>query len=151
MKISEHFVMQEFVPPQIYAEIMAKPTDSEKLELFYQYVDIRIVALAEFYRSDFGKPITINNWHLGVKNPFTLRGFRPKDTNVGAMFSQHKLGRAFDCDIKGYTAKQLRAKINANQKRFYEMGLRRVETNVTWLHSDIKDTTLINKIVFFKP
>lgn len=126
--------MQEFLPPTIYAKVIK--TD-DPVATFYQYVDKRIVELAEFYREYFDAPIIINNWHQ--KGLYTLRGFRPKSTKLGAKMSMHKFGKAFDCDVVGMSATEVRNKIRANKDLFYSKGLRRIENGVAWVHSDIKD------------
>ncbi len=145
MKISEHFLVQEFLTPNQYKAFSKNPTK----EAFYKLIHPSVVELAEFYRDFFDAPVIINNWHVG--GTYTLRGLRPKNCDIGAKFSMHKVGKAFDCDIKGLTAEQVRDIIESNQELFYKKGLRRIENNVSWLHSDIKETNLTNKILFFNP
>jgi len=146
MKISENFEIEEFLTPEDYKIVSSS---KDPYTEFYKLVDPKIVDLAIFYREFFGKQIIINNWLY--KGTYTLRGKKPFNATVGAEYSQHKIGRAFDCDVKGLSSSQVRKIIKNNQALFYSKGLRRVENGVTWLHSDIKETKLINKIYFFNP
>lgn len=149
MKLNKYFTIQEFLPPKEFERINKLKTDNEKLEAFYKLVNPKIVELATFYREFFKAPIIINNW--SSKGSYTLRGWRPRETKIGAKFSEHKNGRAFDCDVKGLTAEEVRKIILENEVLFYSKGLRRIENLVNWVHSDIKETNLINKIMVFNP
>ena len=141
--------MQEFIPPKEYGEINKLKTNEEKLNAFYKLINPKIIELAVFYREYFKKPIVINNWHTG--GTYTLRGWRPRNTKIGAKFSEHKNGNAFDCDVKGLSPNQVRKIILTDQNLFFSKGLRRVESLVNWVHSDIKETNLTNKVLFFNP
>lgn len=58
--------------------------------------------------------------------------------------SQHKMGNAFDCDIKGLTADQARSRILDNKKEFMDAGLTTLESAEyapTWVHSDLRTTS----------
>jgi len=155
MKISKHFVMQEFLPPIQYKNIMKLSTDEMRLKAFYKLIDRRIIDLAEYYRQFFGRAIIVNNWHSG--GTYTLRGWRPRNSKIGAVNSMHKLGKAFDCDVQGWTAEEVRDRIVEQsegkfQKQFYDAGLRRLEDDVSWVHSDIKEVeNYKDKIYLFKP
>lgn len=149
-KVSKHFTCAEFLPPAQHKIVMARKTEAERLAKFYMFMDKRTVEYAEKVRVYFGVPVTINNWNSG--GSYTLRGWRPRNTSVGAKNSMHKFGKAVDMDIKGLTAEEVRQMIKDDQKLFYSYGLRRVEENVSWLHSDIKDVDgYENKIYFFNP
>jgi len=93
MKISEHFDIEEFVPRGIFDQYGAKSI---------WYIDQQLIEGAEWLRSHFNAPITINNWHTGGK--FQERGFRVPTTTTGARFSQHKFGRAIDFNVQGMTS-----------------------------------------------
>lgn len=141
MKISENFDIKEFVSKATFDRNGA---DSVKL------IDPKIIELAEFLRRYFGAPVTINNWHTGGR--FEQRGFRDFDSGVGGQGSQHRLGKAFDCNIKGYTIQQLHKAIMKDQATFFNAGLRRIESiedAPTWLHCDIKETGYKNQIHIF--
>ncbi len=156
ISVSKHFKACEFLPPAQHKIVMAKKTDAERLATFYTYVEKALVEYAEKVRVYFGVSMTINNWNSG--GSYTLRGFRPENTSVGAKNSMHKGNpkknircKAIDYDIKGMTAKEVRQIIKDDQKLFYSFGLRRVESGVSWNHNDLKETPTRDVIVFFNP
>jgi len=148
-KVSKHFTAAEFLPPAQHKIVMARKTEAERLAKFYVFMDKRTVEYAEKVRVYFGVPVTINNWNSG--GSYTLRGWRPRNTSVGAKNSQHKVGMAIDYDVKGMTAEEVRQMIRDDQKLFYSFGLRRVEDTTSWVHNDLKDMNVRDKIYFFNP
>jgi len=145
---SQFFLAQEFLPPLQYKNILRLPEDKREAA-FYKLVNPKIVKLANFFREYFDAPVIINNWHSG--GTYTLRGWRPKESKIGAKNSQHKIGCAFDCDVKGKSAEEVRKIIQENQPLFYAKGLRRNENLVSWVHNDIKETGQTDKIILFNP
>ena len=132
-KVRPHFRLKEFVPPNIYDEFGGKSI---------WFLDQRMLDLAEFYRTFFDAPVTVNTWHRGGN--MSLRGYRPPMTNTGATFSQHKFGRAFDCTIEGYSPDEVRQTIFEHEQVFMDKGLTTLESGQkapTWVHSDIRHTT----------
>lgn len=141
MNISQHFDIREFVSPETWER---NGPDSIK------FIDPKLIDLAEFMRKYFGASVIINNWHTGGN--FKNRGFRDFDSKVGGFTSQHRQGKAFDCNIKGFTIAELHKAIKKDERAFYAAGLRRIEDikdAPTWLHCDIKDG-IDNKIVVFR-
>lgn len=132
----KYFKIQELVDPESY-----KVLGEGAFELFNPDALTALGDLREF----FGVPITINNWNNGGE--FKYRGYRPPDCSVGAKLSQHRLGNAFDCDIKGYTAEEARKKILENQNNPLLEKIMRMEANVSWLHWDLKPVK--NRIYVF--
>lgn len=142
MKISSNFHIEEFVPIKIFAKY------GEKSKWF---IRPEIIELAEFYRKWFGAPVRVNNWKWGGR--FQERGYREPDSRTGSKYSQHKLGCAFDCDIRGYSADEVREDILKNQTKYMSAGLTTIEHaeySPTWVHSDIRNTGM-NKILIVKP
>jgi hypothetical protein len=132
MKISEHFDIREFVPPSLW---------NEKKEKCIEYIDPAIISIAEFYRDFFKSKVIVNDWLFGGQ--LTLRGWRPQDCKIGAKFSQHKLGKAFDCHFDTISHIDAYKKILADPKPFMEKGLttlENIEFTKTWLHSDVRKT-----------
>lgn len=94
--------------------------------------------LHDFFTILSGKTasITVNNWKWG--GPFQFRGFRPSWYQPGVTpGSAHRKGKAFDCDVKGYTAEQARIAIIANKESTLVAKIQRVEGAVNWLHFDL--------------
>ncbi len=142
IKINDRFDLEEFVPPQTIKLFGANAI---------WFVDPKIITLATAYREFFKLPVVINNWHKGGK--FSYRGYRPPRVNVGAEYSQHKLGNAFDCNIGSMTEKQMFNAIKENFSFFKEFGLTTVEDyrfTPGWLHSDIR-TTNSDELLIVKP
>ena len=142
MKIRPDFVLREFVPPSVWEDFGAASR---------WFLDPRMLDLAQFYRDHFGSAVRVNDWHYG--GDFTERGFRLPDTNTGARLSQHKFGRAFDCNVEGLTPNEVRREIKQNEDLFMEQGLTTLESGdiaTTWVHSDIR-TTDQNDILIVTP
>ncbi|HPG33181.1 MAG TPA: D-Ala-D-Ala carboxypeptidase family metallohydrolase [Lentimicrobium sp.] len=140
MKISEHFDIRELVDKATYTRNFGQ---SIKL------IDPRIPVLLEKIRELCGnRPMTVNNWHIGGQ--FQYRGYRPPDCQIGALKSMHKQGKAVDFDVKGMTADQVRGVIRLNQVELMKLGLTRMETGVSWVHIDLKETGL-QTIKEFRP
>ena len=133
MKVSEHFVLQEFIPKEIF---------SQYGENSIWFINPIIINVAEFCRDFFNRPIIINNWHTG--GHFNESGYRLPDTTTGAKLSQHKRGAAIDIKIEGITDyEKIRQIVLANEKAFLNSGVTTMEDGTgTWLHIDCRFTKL---------
>jgi hypothetical protein len=87
-KLSDHFIVQEFVPPDVYARF----GDGSSI-----FIDDRLIAFAEKLRRVLDKPIVINNWHN--KGAYSNSGLRSFSCPEGALFSDHKFGKAIDIKV----------------------------------------------------
>lgn len=142
MKISPNFYLHEFLPVHIYNRYGKKGR---------WFIRPEIIKLAEFYRSYFDAPVTVNNWYWG--GGLQERGYRTPDTSTGSKYSQHKLGAAFDCNIQNVTPEEAREEILKHQYVFMSAGLTTLEDGAyapTWIHSDIRPTGL-DEILIVKP
>jgi len=83
----KYFDILELIPPDLWEHHKHEP---HKLWLLF---DVRALITLDRLRKVYG-PLVINDWHRG--GALTLRGWRPANTSTGAVFSQHKFGRAFD-------------------------------------------------------
>ena len=134
--LSDHFVIQEFVPPQVYNQFKDNSI---------WFINPQVIKIAEFIRQYFNKSVTINNWHKG--GTYTESGFRMPDTTIGAKLSAHKRGSAIDIKMPGVDYEEVRKTILANQKIFMDAGITTIEDGTdTWLHVDCRFTKL-NKIL----
>lgn len=132
---SKYFKIQEFVPPEIYHQYG---------EGSIKFINPDIVTLADFTREFFGRPMTINNWHLN--GPFSNRGFRVPDCKTGGRLSQHKFKDAFDHHQPGVDMREVYRLIMENEKIFMEVGLTTMENidftdpignpKTGWIHMD---------------
>lgn len=130
-------------------ELVCKHTYEKFGESSWRFLDTTILHVLLILRKDiFKSPITINN-----STSFTQRGLRcnccqlVKDKK-SIYLSAHILGKAFDMDIKSFTAAQARTIIKQNEKLLpYPV---RMEDGVNWLHIDTIDMGNGNKITLFK-
>jgi hypothetical protein len=142
MTLAPNFTLQEFIPPDIYAE-----RGEKSIEL----LDDRIISLAQFFRDRYGS-VTINNWNSGGQ--YKESGLRSALTTTGAKWSQHKRGAAVDLKFSTTTPQKVYADVLKNQKLFFEKGLRVMENiaaTPSWLHIDVRYTGKINQIVIVNP
>jgi hypothetical protein len=142
MQIRKDFDLREFVPPSVWQDFGAASR---------WFLDPRMLDLAQFYRDFFSAPVIVNSWAWNGR--FEERGFRLPTTNTGARLSQHKFGRAFDCNVEGMTPEEVREHIMDNEALFMEKGLTTLESGEiakTWVHSDIRTTTQ-DSILIVKP
>ena len=100
-------------------------------QLFNPFALIALDDLREY----FGVQITVNDWSHG--GTMQWRGYRSADCPVGAIHSQHRMGNAFDCTIKGHEASEARAIIMAYQENELLQYITRLEDKVTWVHFDL--------------
>lgn len=132
-----YFRTEEFVDPETFAKF------GEKSLMF---LDIRILKIADGIRKFFGKPMMINNWHIG--GPYKNRGFRKGDASVGAGYSQHKFGRGLDFTIAGMDAEEVRKIILENQNIAPFNMITRMELGITWVHIDVAHVDSIGILLF---
>lgn len=135
MKISQHFNLEEFVPQDIFNQYGEKSI---------WFIDPRLINLAEFIRTFFNKPMTING------NGLNERGFRSPDSSTGAKLSQHKFGRAIDFNIQGLTPQQVYDTILKNKDAFMKAGLTTMEDikmTPTWTHVDVRQTNKLDILI----
>lgn len=106
-----------------------------------QFIDVRIIRVAQWLRTYTGKGIVVNNWVSGGVND--ERGLRNPNTTTGAKFSQHKFGRALDFNIVGLTSDQVRQIIRDNWETLKALGLTTIELGTQgWVHIDCRYTGL---------
>jgi hypothetical protein len=127
----KRFKGYEFLPPREY-----KHWGCRGMALF---MDVRVLITADQLREFFGAPVTFNDWKWG--GSFRYRGYRPdsfydqQGLSSYKSGSQHRFGRAGDCDIKGVTATEARDIIMNHQAQF--PWIRRLEDDVNWVHFDV--------------
>lgn len=139
-----NFKLQEFVPRRVY-EYFGKNA--------IWCVDFDLIRLAQYMREYFNESMTINNWHTGGK--FQYRGFRPdvfyyeKQTDGSykskrkGKYSQHRYGRALDCNLSKTSPDEMREEIMRNEEMWLKVGLTTIEDGrfaPTWFHGDMRNT-----------
>lgn len=153
----KHFRIEELVDP-----MTAKERGEKALELLHADLLYSLDLVRDRYR----KPVRVNNWHRVKPDRFELyfdaawrkkngifiyRGFRPASCLEGAKYSQHRLGTAFDFDVDGMTAEEVREDIrrHPDDPAFY--GIRAVELRVPWVHVDARNIPDQNRILWVEP
>jgi hypothetical protein len=142
IEVIGNFYLDELVHPDFY-------DGTRKAEKF---LDRRIVEGLQAIRNYIDQPITVNNWAVGGKRKFN--GLRPMNSAVGAKYSQHKFGRAFDLVVPGRTPEEIHDVIKQMEARFITTGrITRLENfshTPTWTHIDNAYTGL-DHLYFFNP
>lgn len=122
-----NFVIQELVPPDIY---------QARGERAWELFDTRALETLQTLRTWFG-PTTVNNWHAG--GSYRESGLRSFTTKTGAVYSQHRFGRAFDCKFQGVTPSEVQQYVLANRRAFPHLTV--IENTLhtpTWFHFDTR-------------
>ena len=117
-----------------------------KGDIWFLFNQRALIAL-DGIRNYFKKPVTVNNWYWN--GSFQFRGFRPFDESTGAKYSQHRLGNAFDLDVEGIPAGEVREEIIKNKDGVHFYLITCLEIDITWLHFDCRN--IENRILLVKP
>lgn len=118
----KHFKIQELVPKHVY---------KDRGDKAWYLLDDRALETLDQLREQFG-PVTVNNWMWGGGRQWS--GLRTEQSPVGTMYSQHRLGRAFDPLFR----------VDIDEVRSYVLDhpdefpyIRGIEMKVAWLHFDL--------------
>jgi hypothetical protein len=117
-------------------ELIDRNTFQKYGEDCWHYLHADALESLDGIREFFNVPVTVNNWWEG-KGSFQYRGYRPPDCTVGAISSYHKRGMAFDLDVKGHEAEEVRQAIFDNQNNPLLAKIQRMEAGVRWVHFDV--------------
>jgi len=135
---------RNFVPQSIFK------TYGDRSSIF---VDKRILEIYIVLKDKYKIAPTINNYHLGGQ--LQNRGFRIPTSIVGALFSQHKFGRAEDFNISGWKSKDLWNDIISNPQFLIDVGCTTIEDinfTPTWVHLDCRNLDkIITELLVVKP
>lgn len=140
MKISAHFIIEEFVPKVIWRKWGARSI---------WFISPFMVNYSELVRTRFGKPTYMNNWHTG--GTLHNRGFRTPTTKVGGKLSQHRFKCAIDLNVKGVSPEEVADDIIRNFSIYKKVGLTTIENpekttgtrkgdEYGWTHADCRTT-----------
>jgi len=139
--IPEHFIIQELVPPEVFAD---------RGEKAWALLDARVLITLDQLREKFG-PIIVNNWHLEkmpdwCPNLREWSGLRTEHSPWGTGYSQHRFGRAADCIFRDVLAEEVRQYIFDNLNEF--PFINSIELGTSWLHFDVRNC---NRIKTYTP
>lgn len=136
-------------------ELVDEPTYKKYGDFAWNFFRTELLETLLVIRRDIvQRPITINTWQSGGK--FKERGLRHnmsakvwKYTQQNKQFmSAHVLGAGVDFDVRGLTAAQVRAMIQAKANLLPHPV--RLEDAVTWVHIDVYNDGGKGKVLLFK-
>lgn len=128
-------------------ELVDKATYAKFNEGAWMFFNPQALMSLDGTREFFGVSITVNNWDEGGQ--FQFRGFRPITYTGGGTYSQHRFGNAFDCDVKGLSASEVRKRILANKDNELLKFITCIEDDVNWVHLDCRNIS--DRIRIIKP
>ena len=123
--IPKHFKPYELVPKVTFRTI------SERV-IWYLF-DPRILYVVDHIRKRYGKMIA-NTWYWGGEHQY--RGWRPPRCEIGAVYSQHRFGRALDLVPTEVTVEEIRRDIKKGESFHF---ITCIEEGVSWLHVDVRN------------
>jgi hypothetical protein len=128
----KHFLIEQLVPPEI---------SSARGDGAWELLDSAALISLDQLVDAFGR-MTVNNWHTGGN--FRESGLRLPGTRTGAVFSQHKYGRAFDIKPIDVKPQFIYAEILKDPKRFpFITTLEDISATSTpsggWVHFDTRN------------
>jgi hypothetical protein len=132
------FRTEELVPPETFRAWG---------ERSLWFLDSRAVDVLKELRKDYG-PVVVNDWAFGGEIKY--RGYRPPECKIGAVASQHRVGRAFDCLFKDADVSKVRIEVIAKARAGHEVYgmIRGIETDVSWFHFDVRNAP---SLMVFRP
>ena len=130
--------MRYFKAYELVDRLTYERLGEKALDLFTPEILEALDGVREF----FDEPITVNNWISGGR--FQWRGYRTpeKAKMLGSPNSEHAKGNAFDFDVKGMTAQEVRQNIILNKDNPL------LKDSVNWVHMDCKPINM--RIRLFK-
>lgn len=147
IKLSKNLWLHEYVPENLYKEYANKG----KLSNLVYMLDERLILADQFIRDRFGS-IVINNWYDGGNRQHS--GIRLPESPYYTKGSQHSFGRASD-KLTKISVEEIRKDIKKNVSLYYNNFIFGVEDEVSWLHTDCRNTKVVlgdkKEVLFFKP
>lgn len=127
---TRHFDLRELISPEIH---------EARGDRAWEVLNVDALITLDELRAHFG-PITVNDWMWD--GGFRYSGMRPFDCSVGARYSMHKYGGAFDCKPRDVTVQEMHEEICAYPMVFPKLRvLENIEATPTWLHFDVRNHT----------
>lgn len=141
-KVKKYFKLGELVDKKVLARYG---------QAAWQFLDMDLLHSILVVRKGLGKPITINTARM------QQRGLRHNKSamvkkKTGIYLSAHCLGKAFDFDVKGMKAEQVRDWIVKNEDLFRCKIRLEHKLNgkpITWVHLDVYHLESNPKVLLF--
>lgn len=118
-------------------ELVDKPTYDLLGESAWMVLDRRLVQALDPLRAKIGKPVLVNSYKKGLSN----RGYRSHLSEVGGDWSQHRMGRAIDFSVIGWSIEELHDWVRSNLDFLHNIGFTAYESlnhTPTWVHLDTR-------------
>ncbi|MGB3211202.1 MAG: hypothetical protein WBB19_10895 [Desulforhopalus sp.] len=128
--IPKYFKPHELVDPVVYEALAANTLKICRL------FDNRVLVTADALRRRFG-PMRINDWFWGGRRKDS--GYRSADSGIGALWSEHKFGRALDplftdCEAEYVRQEILRDPFHPDFKYITCLEMTISGKPISWLH-----------------
>lgn len=149
-----YFMVHELVPESMYKALGEKALG---------YFDPRVLGALDGLRVIAEHPLYINTWHFSKQTRkalglslYNASGLRLGLQNlVGAKYSMHAVGRAFDLKCKQRTLRDIRSRFLAYRDESYLLStitrLECIDYTETWLHVDMAHINTFGKVYEFTP
>ena len=122
---------QEFVPPLVYTTLIKRGLDP-----IFLLMDNRIIEAYKRLKTKF-PDLYVNNWHHD-NGTLSQCGFRDS-VSTGAVFSQHRYGRALDLHTTVTELAAVREEILKNWKDYPEITtMEDPQDTPGWIHIDCR-------------
>ena len=103
----------------------------------WMFLRVEALVALDNIRNHFGVPVIVNDWSFG--GGMEYRGFRPKTCDVGVDLSQHRFGNAFDIDVRGVSADNVRQEILRIKDDPIFLNITCMETGIPYVHFDCRN------------
>jgi len=151
-----HYKIEELVPKEVFSAL----NEQQAWALFDPNALWTLDQIWEYFNAIEPVSIVVNNWLWN--GSLSECGFRNKYSNTGAVYSQHRCGRAFDLHFQKkdqifqshpkFTPDFVRKTIilNQNLQEFQFITVLEKDTK-TWVHADTRNIDRSNGIVLVNP
>ena len=115
--------------------------------MFFNLISLQML---DGVRDFLDVPLIVNNWRQD--GPYEFSGFRPSWCQVGADYSQHRLGNAFDIKPVRISIENAFIKIingQADERLKYLNCMEDIQFTPSWLHIDCRN--IPDRIRIVKP
>jgi len=154
MAIDENIIREKIKKYFSISELVGSHTVSTYGEKAWRFLDYRALHALLIVREGIGKSVTVN--HGGAEQRGLRTNIQPlvknKTLSNKLYISAHIQGKAFDFDVEGMTAQEVRDWITAHSDLFpFKIRLEEDGNKITWVHMDVIYEEKNPKVYKFKP